>query len=379
MPPTSSVTCNTAMRDVVAVDGHSSLPSKRDLGDTLTARCVPGVCRGIGDTIRMQLCRGIDARDIARLVDRGFNRLPAGPGRTLKGVFYPPAVLFVRADGARVITKSGYTAVEFSAPRVLLGCNTRVAEVAPWALVALVREMTDLLLPRTTVAARRAGERWSVQRLDLAVDFPGPVWPYLDAYRLARTPRVRREAVLVGSSSLYWRATRRWSSMFIVLYDKAAEVAARRRSPGNRGRPLPPVLDPTGRLEVRLLNARCRGYLTSCLEQCPEGEGLPFCKRLGAPVVWYRVDYERMHAFVRGEVERLEGRPLPERVRVRETERRTLVGRISHAPGRLLLVRDARQREALRREAFALALSRLGTRLSGVCWSGEGTASRSVG
>jgi hypothetical protein len=206
-------------------------------------------------------------------------------------------------------------------------------------VVRLLRSVTCDLFPsarrkNTPVDEDQLDEGWAVSRLDLAVNFTGPVATVVEGYRMATTERV---AYRPGRSYLFqsaeWEATTGYK---IHIYSR--DLKTRKRQ-GDRA-PLfcetmkdsfigpPPIEnDPDnsplakggsriGRVEVQMRSPRALIYLKEqelVTKNRPKGFSLPVLLPRSSSesderyTVWHMaIDYPRLHAFLRHEVLLLE-------------------------------------------------------------------------
>jgi hypothetical protein len=134
------------------------------------------------DTIRLFLRRGRPGLGASiPLIENGF---------VLTGRYRRWYSLWVReSDGVRVELSRQGISIEFSVPRVLRGGNHLLDGITEDEVGMLLYRLPEELFPGV---AKRMKLRWLVTRLDLCVDFDGPVRSLARAMRYVRWGRVRQ-------------------------------------------------------------------------------------------------------------------------------------------------------------------------------------------
>ena len=295
------------------------------------------------------------------------------------------------SDGVRVELSCQGISIELSVPRVLRGGNHLLDGITEDEVGMLLYRLPEELFPGV---AKRMKQRWLVTRLDLCVDFDGPVRTLARAMRYVRWGRVRQrgpmqvetdddklgEALLTkirqagkgrklkgrrvnehtpvdhvidGGAVRLVRGSA--TAVRLQMYDKGAEMARRNG----------PTFEPNtrGRWELLLRQPGKRRWVLDALAG-DASEGLMLWLDAGphAEPIAVPLDFARLRALVVGEVARIEdGVGVPKKNFREETKKR--FRKMASSPmwttngKRKGLGRKSRERMVVqRRQAYVLAI-----------------------
>ena len=312
------------------------------------------------DTIRLLLrcsgrCRGPGPGTYDRLASLGFQRLNWRVRRSRVTIWVRPA------DGLRVEQFYGGVVLEFSVPRLLRGGNHLLAGITEQETADLLFHLPEQVFPGL---AKRARTAWVISRLDLCVDFDGPVRTLARAMRYARWGRVldrRRQKqkgpawdpMLDGPAVRWVRGSAK--AVRLQMYHKGVEMVQRGRANVlHQGH---------GRWELLLRQPGNRKWAVKALSgDASKGPRLLLDAGPHAEPVAVPLDFARLRALVIGEVASIEdGVGVPMKKFRNETMKR--FREMAHAPmwttnGKRKGSRlKARERMVLqRRQAYVLAI-----------------------
>lgn len=290
------------------------------------------------------------------------------------------------SDGVRAMINSKGISIEFSVPRVLRGGNHLLEGITEDEVGMLLYRLPEELFPGV---AKRMKQRWLVTRLDLCVDFDGPVRTLARTMRYVRWGRVRQrgpmqvetdddklgeallakirqagkgrkrkgrravDPVIDGGAVRLVRGSA--TAVRLQMYDKGAEMARRNGStfePNTRGR-----------WELLLRQPGKRRWVLDALAG-DASEGLMLWLDAGKHVepVAVPLDFARLRGLVVGEVARIEdGVGVPIKNFREETKKR--FRKMTRSPmwttngKRKGLGRKSRERMVVqRRQAYVMAI-----------------------
>ncbi len=189
--------------------------------------------KGIIDHCRFSLLQPLVPRDRDRLSKLGFRAAPIdlrakrGPGDEIFDP-EPGAELLLRSsDGCRVLIWPERVAVIASLSRVLGLTNDRLDELSAQDVMEAYRQVTNDLLPWTTIRAHLAGNGWAIAEIALAIDVLEDARRYADAYESILWRPVRKRPYRY-KNGLVWAG----SDNRLTLYDKGVEMLRRGLSHG---------------------------------------------------------------------------------------------------------------------------------------------------
>jgi hypothetical protein len=196
-----------------------------------------------------------------------------------------------REDGLRVICKKNHTVLEVSVPRFCgLKNNIAVESICESRLSQAILRLKRRCLPWTSELYRMATakylhddepvpECWQIARIDLAVNFHGPVQLILEAYSKTHYHRIR-ELPVRYPNSLVWKG----EDWRLTIYDKGFEQGLKPNE--------------LGRVELQI---------RTCTSLDELGCSLPWGSDFRFPDGGARnLSLPHLHQFLRREVESLE-------------------------------------------------------------------------
>ncbi len=246
-------------------------------------------------------------------------------GRTVR-TFGRRVALHRKSDGCRIWIRDEKIEVEVSLPRVLGLYNDEQDQMSEDDVLPAVRMATSGLFPKTTLRGKFSTRRrfWHVTRIDIAVNLPGRILEYVEAYRHARRPRSKTKPEVYSDCGVAWYG----KDYALLIYDPGQRLP-RGRLKNSLSRSKFCTGPKRVRVELRFQGPRAIKQLLKHFGQ--DSRGLPFLVSGsdGEPRVQrFGLDHHRLHQILATEL-----RGLGDGLRTRTVtgNQVSLIRRLAHA------------------------------------------------